>query len=138
MSPPMMSVTSASSSSCSSMKVSSSSSELVHLDFFFLLDPGFCGRGLLGGSLRLGIGPFERDCLALLRLGCGSLFRNWRAWCDWGGIRPYRPSRHDDLTSRPAFWAVNRIFVQIIEFSAATGAEPFGPQFGFRHGPILR
>jgi hypothetical protein len=35
---------------------------------------------------------------------------------------------------RPAFWAVNRIFVQIVEFSAATGAEPFGTQFGFRHG----
>jgi hypothetical protein len=33
---------------------------------------------------------------------------------------------------------VNRIFVQIIEFSAATGTEPFGTQFGFRHGPILR
>ena len=115
---------------------------LVHLDLFlldsrFLLDPRFRGRGLLGGALRLGIGLFERDGLDLLRLGCGSLLRNWRARCDRAG-RPYRPGRHHDLIHRPAFWAVNRIFVQIIEFSAATGAEPFGTQFGFRHGPILR
>src|SRR6516165_12215029 len=58
---------------------------LVHLDLFllgshFLLDPRFRGRGLLGGALRLGIGLFERDGLDLLRLGCGSLLRNWRAW----------------------------------------------------------
>jgi hypothetical protein len=33
---------------------------------------------------------------------------------------------------------VNRIFVQIIEFSAATGAEPLGTQLGVRHGPVLR
>src|SRR5262249_56274606 len=59
-----------------------------------------------------------------------------RAWCDWGGHRPYRPGCHHDLIHRPAFWAVNRIFVQIIEFSAATGAEPFGTQFGFRHGRL--
>ena len=39
---------------------------------------------------------------------------------------------------RPAFRAVNRIFVQIIEFSAATGAESLGTQFGVRHGPVLR
>jgi hypothetical protein len=38
----------------------------------------------------------------------------------------------------PELRAVNRIFVQIVEFSAATGTEPFGTQFGFRHGPILR
>jgi outer membrane immunogenic protein len=110
---------------------------LVHLDFLFLLDPGLRGRGLLGSALRLGIGLFERDGLDLLRLGCGSLLRNWRAWCDWGG-RSYRPGRHHDLIHRPAFWAVNRIFVQIIEFSATTGTEPFGTQLGFRHGPILR
>src|SRR5215813_14230274 len=114
---------------------------LVHLDLFlldsrFLLDPRFRGRGLLGGALRLGIGLFERDGLDLLRLGCGTLLRNWRAWCDWGGHRPYRPGRHHDLIRRPAFWAVNRIFVQIIEFSAATGAEPFSTQFRFRHGRL--
>src|SRR5215813_1735099 len=56
---------------------------LVHLDLFlldsrFLLDPRFRGRGLLGGALRLGIGLFERDGLDLLRLGCGTLLRNWR------------------------------------------------------------
>src|SRR6516225_6972760 len=79
------------------------------------------------------IGFFERDGLDLLRLGCRSLLRNWRARCDRGGPRPYRPGRHHDLIHRPAFWAVNRIFVQIVEFSAATGAEPFGTQFGFRH-----
>src|SRR6516164_6381602 len=116
---------------------------LVHLDLFlldsrFLLDPRFRGRGLLGGALRLGIGLFERDGLDLLRLGRGSLLRSWRAWCDRGGLPPYRPSRDHDLIHRPAFRAVNRIFVQIIEFSAATGAEPFGTQFEFRHGPVLR
>jgi len=111
---------------------------VVHLDFFFLLDPRFRGRGLLGAALRLGLSLFERDGLDLLRLGCGSLLRNWRARCDRGGLRPYRPSRHHDLIHRPAFWAVDRIFVQIVELSAATGAEPFGTQFGFRHGPILR
>src|SRR6516225_156954 len=94
---------------------------LVHLDLFlldfrFLLDPSFRGRGLLGGALRLGIGLFERDGLDLLRLGCGSLLRNWRARCDRAG-RPYRPGRHHDLIHRPAFRAVNRNFVQIIEFS---------------------
>src|SRR5215472_12854926 len=108
---------------------------LVHLNLF-LLDPGFRGRGLLGGALLLGISLFERDGLDLLRLGCGSLLRNWRAWCDWGGHRPYRPGRHHDLIHRPAFWALNRIFVQIIEFSAATGAEPFSTQFRFRHGRL--
>src|SRR6516162_1173351 len=111
---------------------------LVHLDLFllgsrFLLDPRFRGRGLLGGALRLCIGLFERDGLDLLRLGCGSLLRTWRARCDRAG-RPYRPDRHHDLIHRPAFRAVNRIFVQIIEFSAATGAESLGTQFGIRHG----
>jgi hypothetical protein len=43
--------------------------------------------------------------------------RFWRARCDRAG-RPYRPGRHHDLIHRPAFRAVNRIFVQIIEFSA--------------------
>src|SRR5215472_3033065 len=114
---------------------------LVHLDLFlldsrFLLDPRFSGRGLLGGALRLGIGLFERDGLNLSPLGCGSLLRNWRAWYDRGGLRPYRPGRNHDLIHRPAFWAVNRIVVQIIEFSAATGAEPFGTQFRFRHGRL--
>ena len=31
---------------------------------------------------------------------------------------------HHNLIHRPAFWAVNRIFVQIVEFSPATGAIP--------------
>src|SRR6516165_2591047 len=102
----------------------------VHLDLFllgfrFLLVPRFRGRGLLGGALRLGFGLFESYRLDLLRLGCGSLLRNWRARCDRAG-RSYRPGRHHDLIHRPAFRAVNRIFVQIIEFSAATGAEPLG------------
>jgi hypothetical protein len=47
---------------------------LVHLDLF-LLGPGFPGRGLLDGTLRLGIGLFERDGLDLMRLGCGDLLR---------------------------------------------------------------
>src|SRR6516164_9024146 len=113
---------------------------LVHLDIFLLdsrfLDPRFRGRGLLGGALRLGIGLFERDGLDLLRLGCGNLLRNW--WARGRSSRPYRPGRHHDLIHRPAFRAVNRIFVQIIEFSAATGAESLGTQFRVRHGPVLR
>src|SRR5215471_8668802 len=111
---------------------------LVHLDFFFLDLRRFRRRRLLGRrALGFGIGLFERDGLDLLRLGCGSLLRNWRGRCDRAG-RPYRPGRHHDLIHRPAFRAVNRIFVQIIKFSAATGAEPLGTQFGVCHGPVLR
>ena len=77
---------------------------LVHLDLFlldsrFLLDPRFRGRRLLGDALRLGIGLFERDGLDLLRLECGSLFRNWRARCDRAGCRTDRVATTTSYTA---------------------------------------
>src|SRR6516164_7575642 len=113
----------------------------VHLDFFLLDLSRFCRRRLLGRQvLSLGIGLLERYGLDLLRLGRGNLLGRNRWPLRGGGSPGARPRRagHLNLVHRPAFRAVDRIFGQIVEFSAATGAEPFGTQFGFCHGPVLR
>ena len=138
MSPPMMSVTSASSSSCSSMRAASSSG-LVDLDFF--LDVRLGGLDRLLRALRpqhrlLPAKPFPPPAARgaiTSSTGGGGVAAAGRAT---GGTCSGR-ARVDGVsidTTLPRIRRDDRVFVEVVKLASGFGTDALGAKFRFCHG----
>src|SRR5262245_3007501 len=111
---------------------------VFELDLLFL---GPLGRLGLARLLALGLRVrlLERHELGVGDLRCHHLFfrrgRRRGSACGRRRVRPRARAHRDDLHDRVTFRANDRILAEIVEFRAAIGAETFGAELGFRHGP---